>query len=515
MKHLPPFAVIADPHIWNHPGTQDAHLRAAFTRAKTLGAAFIVLAGDMTQGGGNRQFQRMHGMVQTAGLPVFPVLGNKDPNGTYEGGSTQEYRRFFGRPHYVAQCAGYRLVVADAHQADIPAHQMRWLEHALPDGTADNTLVIGHRYLGSIQPAAREQLLATLEAHDIRHYICAHKHRKADTEYGRVTEHMLQTIDPDRALDSMPGLTMVQLQENGRLRKEFVPVSIPAELIEQHLLQNLGLAPARWGSPDEIATLAGEYPFSSYQLRLDTQAGYEYLAQQATTARKFGMEIVGHLQTPSLDESGTLYNEDDLYSGIEFCAEQGAQIVVLHPPKLPAHLLTDHSGALRSERPLVAAILDYYENCVLRMENLGMRVAIENNSSKKRTTTFAALPIHLRGLINALRQRNLQPGFCFDVGHARASMTRVGPAEWMGALGEDLLCTHLHTGDPVTHSTHGPICELFGDTQWYGIAAWLAYLHAQLPCMLEVRTAEAASASTRTLQTLAHAHCGDGDASAR
>jgi sugar phosphate isomerase/epimerase len=214
------------------------------------------------------------------------------------------------------------------------------------------------------------------------------------------------------------------------------------------------------------------------------------------------MRIVGHLPTPAIAPDGTLSNSEAMAAAIGFCIEHGTEVVVLHPPKLDAALLTDHHGRLRTGSPAVERMVDHFTAMVARMEAAGITVAVENNSSKSSTTRFGSLPAHIVALNNLLAVRGLHPGFCFDIGHAKASVANAQIAEWMGALGHSLAALHLHTGNPHTRITHSPIEELYGRTQWYGVAAWLALLQVEVPCLLEVRTPEDALRSARMLRRL-------------
>lgn len=502
MGSLPKFAVIADSHIYRIPGIQDQHLQMALAKAEAAGAAFIIMAGDLVEDGRRLCYENFSKILAQSPLPWFPMLGNKEISQN----STQRYRSYFGRPYYTVERSSYRLIVLGLHDFSIMPAQMCWLRRVLQDTAPhDNTLIFSHHYLEYVSDRTRQTFVSLCEMFHVKHFITAHAHRPTTTQYGPLTEHLLQTIDPDKALASLPGFTMVQL-DGKHLQTDFVPVTIPAAQVQEHLIDQLGLAPADdWGPPQRLEQLCASGGFRSYQLRIGGCDSFRRLAVEAEIARSHGLQIIGHLPGPDFDEIGRLRNEADMSAATDFCRQQDAALLILHPTKLPADVICDHYGRLNINRPAVQRIIAKYVEMVGRMEESGMPVALENNSSKQRRTTFGGLPSHLTSLAEPLRERGLNPGFCFDIGHAKASVAEAQIVEWMAALGDNLLALHLHAGDPQTRTTHEPIDELFSWTRWYGLAAWLAYKQLHIPCLLEVCTPEAALHSTNALQELPNA----------
>ncbi len=499
MGSLPSFAVIADPHVYRVPGIQDQHLRMALTAAETAGAAFVVLAGDIVEDGHRLCYENARRVLQESRLPLFPNIGNKEVSQN----STHRYRRYFGDLYYTVEHSGYRLIVLGLHNFTLPPHRMRWLRRVLQDTAPhDHTIIVAHHYLQYFTDRSRNEFIGLCEQHGVRHFITAHAHRPKVTRYGGLTEYLLQAVDPDKALESLPGFTMCRL-DGENLQMEFVPVTIPAAAVQKHFVDQLGLAPAAdWGPVQTVADLAARYKLTSYQLRIGGPQTYPVLAEEAEAARNCGLQLVGHLPGPQFDESGRFLNGPEMRSAVDFCVEQTSPLLVLHPPKLPADVLCDHYGRLNRNALAVARVIETYAKMVGRMESLGMTVALENNSSKKPRTTFGGLPTHLADLAGPLRERGLDPGYCFDIGHARASIAQAQISEWMAALGDRLLALHIHQGDPHTHTTHEAIHDLFSWTRWYGLGAWLAYKNVTVPCLLEMDSAKAAVASVEALKSL-------------
>ncbi len=497
MASLPKFAVIADAHIYRTAGIQDQHLQMALTKA--AGADFLVLAGDLVEDGHRLSYENLSGIMAQSPLPWFPLLGNKEISQN----STQRYRSYFGRPYYTVERSGYRLIVLGLHNFSISPGQMRWLHRVLQDTAPHhNTIIFGHHYLEYFPQTTRERFVNLCEMFHVKHFVTAHAHKPRLTQYGPLTEHLVQAIDPDKALQSVPGFTLMQLQGE-HLQTDFVPVTIPAAQVQVHLLDQLGLAPAGdWGPPQRLADLCAGGNFRSYQLRIGRPDSFRKLVAEAEIARSHGLQLVGHLPGPDFDAGGHLRNQADMVAATDFCHREQAALLILHPPKLPADVICDPYGRLNTNRPVVPRIIEQYAELVGYMEGLGLPVALENNSSKQRRTTFGGLPSHLTSLASPLRERGLSPGFCFDIGHAKASVAQAQVSEWMAALGGDLLALHLHTGDPATRTTHEAIEELFATTRWYGLAAALAYRQLDIPCLLEVRTPEAAVESVEALREL-------------
>ncbi len=495
---LPPFAVIADAHILDASSTQCQHLQMALAHAAARGSEFAVLAGDLVREGRRPAFDALTAVLDQSPIEWFTTCGNRD---LYYG-STQPYRRLFGTPHRVVFRAGYRLVLLDGHAPGLDAPQRRWLAAALSQTAPhSHTVVIGHHYLSLFPERERNAFLSICRRYGVRDYISAHRHLNRRVRHPALTEHIVGAIDPDKAVAGPPCYLLAEA-DGKQLRTSIKFVTIPRHSISRHLLDQLGVAPARWGSATEICDLAQRLPMRWYQLRIAANGTPASILDQAEAARGCGMQLVGHLPTPLLETDGTLGNRRAMDAAVGVCLDQDVRVAVLHPPKLDADIVADHHGRLRIGSPAVTGLLDNFTSLVTRMESAGIHVTLENNSSKRSATAFGSLPEHIAGLISRLAERGMQPGFCFDVGHAKASVANAQVGDWMGRLGHRLGALHLHTGNPHTRVTHSPIDELYGRTQWYGIAAWLAWLRVEAPCLLEVRTPDDALRSGRMLRRL-------------
>ena len=96
MSTLPLFAVIADAHIARAPGIQDRFLEAALAEAKSAGARFAVIAGDLVEDGHHSSFTNAKAILSASGLPCYPVIGNKEVSQN----SPQRYISNFGPTYY-------------------------------------------------------------------------------------------------------------------------------------------------------------------------------------------------------------------------------------------------------------------------------------------------------------------------------------------------------------------------------------------------------------------------------
>jgi sugar phosphate isomerase/epimerase/predicted phosphodiesterase len=507
MSTLPLFAVIADAHIARAPGIQDRFLEAALAEAKSAGARFAVIAGDLVEDGHHSSFTNAKAILSASGLPCYPVIGNKEVSQN----SPQRYISNFGPTYYTVQQSGYRLIVLGTTEFTIPQHKLRWLEEVLAQTAPhDNTVLVAHHYLERFSEDDRGALTDICGRYGVRHMITAHRHRMETTQYGPVTEHMLQAVDPDKALGSPPGFTLCGI-ERGNLHTRFVPMSISADLVQRHLTGQLGFRPTRDREFDaSLVELAERHGFRHVQLIISGDEHDTTVEQQARVAADCGLQLVGHLPSPQFDITGQWLNRTQMHRSIEFFAELLAQAAVhsgeapaiLHPPKLPADVLCDRYGRLLTERTCVQRVIEAYVAMVGWMQQGEMAVALENNSSKKPRLTFGALPSHLTDLSEELRQRSFDTGYCFDIGHVKASVVQTQVAEWMAAIGDRLLALHLHSGDPHSHVTHDPVTELYSTTRWLGLAAWLAQLQVVVPCLFEVPVPEGAAVSAQTLHRL-------------
>lgn len=510
MSDLPRFAVIADAHVYTAPGLQDHYLQAALSQAKEAGAAFAIIAGDLVEHGHVSCYENALPILRHSDIPWYPVIGNKEVSQN----STRRYISYFGKTYYTVEHEGYRLIVLGNVDFNVPLHKLCCLQKLLEQTAPhDNTILVMHHYLAGFAARDRNKLVDICARYGVRHVITAHRHRIETTTYRSVTEHLLQAVDPDKALGTLPGFTLCRLDQ-GRLRTRFVPMTVPADDVQHHLLDQLGLAPTgAWHPIADMAQLCAQHRLRSYQLRIGAPEGHAALLHEAEVARDCGLQVVGHLPTPQLDEDGKWLDCPHMDAAIELCADVARHaadhdrpsVVVLHPPKLPADLLCDRYGILATDRGVVKRVVEAYAAMVGHMRQRGLVVALENNSSKKARTTFGALPSHLTGLAEALERQGLYTGYCFDVGHAKASVTQAQISQWMAALGDRLLALHLHCGDPHMHTTHRPIQELYSTTRWYGIAAWLAHKRLTAPCLLEVASADAAATSIATLSRLREA----------
>jgi|LSQX01.2.fsa_nt_gb sugar phosphate isomerase/epimerase len=506
MSDLPPFVVIADAHIAPTAGLQDYFLEEALAKAEAAAAQFVIIGGDLVEDGHQTSYKSAKAILQTGKLPWYTVIGNKELNQN----SPQHYISHFGPTHYSVELSGYRIIALGTQNFVVPRHKLRWLCEVLKSTAPhENTIIVMHHYLDGFRQADRQALIDICAKHGAYHVITAHRHRMETIRHGSVTEHMMQAIDPDKALGSLPGFTICQLR-NGQFHARFIPLSMAPDTLQRHLIGQLGLAPTgKWHPGAEISELSARFSLRYYQLRISSVESEDDIRRQARIATECGMQLVGHLPTPEFDTDGRWLNRNQMHWVIQFCSEvigeatrANERITVLHPPKLPAAILCDPHGEIMTERSAVQRIMQAYTEMVSWLQEKELAVALENNSSKSRRTVFGALPSHLSGMREGLAQQGLSIGYCLDIGHVKASVVSTQVAEWMSTLGHGIRALHLHSGDPTSHTTHQPIQELYSTTRWSGMAGWLMFLGLTVPCLLEVGSPDAAATSIETLTRL-------------
>lgn len=169
------FALLADTHLgsgrseWmnvkmNEPAIHE--LTQTLTHVRTQGAAFALIAGDMTDGATRDQFAVLGRAVADAGLPVYGCIGNHD---SYHATSRADVMALApglfpsGRTDYAFTKAPLRFIVLDASwwrdregnvldhydrsQAvgiSIKPEQLEWLRTTLAEDAVTPTLVTWH-----------------------------------------------------------------------------------------------------------------------------------------------------------------------------------------------------------------------------------------------------------------------------------------------------------------------------------------------------------------------------------
>jgi len=490
--------IIADPHIAPNAPIQRQHLDMAIDKANALKPDFVVLPGDVTDDGRKTSYDSLRSHLSRLQAPCFVLRGNNENQHSRD----QRFEEAFGRARFSFRLGGTLFVVLDTSSHTIDDGQLRWLRETLRRAAGMPTVVLAHHYVECLDEVSRSRLISTLNAFGVRALIAAHQHRRRRARFGGVTQFVLSCLDPDKSKDIAPGCYLVEVTDDS-VRTRFVPITISPALIEERFLDCLGYAPAGRTTVREAADFCLDEGLKWLQLRL---TGNETRTEVADMIRsgKRGVETVAHLPTLTFDSAGRWMNRRQLYAALSLGANAGSSLAIIHPPKVPAADLTNRRDRLDVSRPFTKRVLSAYRDMLARCSREGIRVSLENNSSKKPEMGFSAMPWHLTDMAKALDEDSAEPiGYCFDIGHAKGSRYTALPYRWIHALQNRLWALHLHTGIASRCETHHPVEQLYVDTNWYGLAAATATFTAGIPALIEVRTTADAKASLETLRTLA------------
>jgi 3',5'-cyclic AMP phosphodiesterase CpdA len=93
------------------------------------GARFVLMAGDLTEQGTERELRRFKDELAGLRLPLYATLGNHELGDRPDG-----YHRHFGRGSFRFQYAGTQVTLLDSASATIAPTAYRWLERWLDEG---------------------------------------------------------------------------------------------------------------------------------------------------------------------------------------------------------------------------------------------------------------------------------------------------------------------------------------------------------------------------------------------
>lgn len=489
------FACIADPHIPAGSSLQHDHLIAALDEIRVRHPGLLILLGDVTADGSVASYKRVLRAVADLECPVYFVRGNNENHGPDD----SRFGRFLGPVRRAFSWAGWYFVLMDTSTARATQDDIQWLRSVLkkrPSGTP--TAIFSHYYLESLPEDEGQALLSVLRDFDVRYYIAAHQHTERRATFGSVRQRVLTCLDPDKARGSFPGFYWGKLaKQNMTLR--FQPVALlsgtPLTALEDHL----GIC--QYQADSNISPWIGlcrELGLRYLQVRLGAPENCPSRDALAL-AGQANIGLIAHLPSVRFNERGEWLNEKQVIWAAGWAKDHECALAILHPPKLTAATLG--AGRKRvADTDLGRRILDTYRRITASLE--GLPVAIENNSSKREAMTFGSMPGHLRWLAKGISSTINGLGFCFDVGHAQASLHKMPIREWFRALGGEILALHCHLGDPKTRETHGVIADAFGATNWYGVSAWIAKTCPHALVLMETKSLDDARRSVATLRDM-------------
>jgi len=217
-----PFVFIhtSDPEI-GKPDVQETAGRFALLaqRAKALGAALVVVAGDVTHGSTDEELKAMEDALQRFTMPVKMVPGNHD--------TPAAFARHFGPDRYVFTlnncdfaCLNSNLAETGADSAAAKA-QWQWLEETLKESRRRQRT---HVFVVLHHPtvAGHEPLAGLLAKYDVKVVLAGHLHATQESQGKGYTTYTVSGTDRARD-DKGLGYRVFKVARD-RIEQEFVPL---------------------------------------------------------------------------------------------------------------------------------------------------------------------------------------------------------------------------------------------------------------------------------------------------
>ena len=489
------FACVADPHLPGGDSLQQDHLAAAVDQINNRRPSMVIMLGDTTADGSRAAYRRVQRTLANLTCPVYFVRGNNENRRPDD----RRFMEFLGPRRRAFRHGNWFVVLMDTSDPGAIAAEAEWLRRVLKKRPASlPTVVFAHHYLESLAASDRSRLLSVLGQFDVRHYVAAHEHLSREDSFGRLRQHVLTCLDGEKTRGSLPGCYWGSLGEQ-ELSLRFSPVVVSRGRPLVSLEERLGACqyPADGNLLPWVAACE-RLGLRSLQVRL--QAPEDHPSKRdASSARRAGLHLIGHLPTVMYSDSGEWVNEGEVSAAAAWVKEHDCVLAIVHPPKVPASTLNATRAGVR-ESDLGRRVLDVCRQLTCSLE--GVPVALENNSSKTASMTFGCMPGHLRWLARDIASTPNGVGFCLDIGHAKASVHGVLIGKWFRSLRGQILAYHFHQGDPVNRTTHRAILTPFSSTNWYGVSAWAARACTEAPILIEMQTIEDTAASVAALRAM-------------
>lgn len=202
--------------------------------------AFCVLDGDLTEGGRAAQLGAVKEIFERLPMPIRAVVGNHDCTGS---GDFSAYRRIYGASlNYGFAHGDWDFLALDStegpkvYRARIGDDTLAWVDGALKRRNRNRPLIIlthlplGHNWL---RPLNAQALLNRLHEHDLRAVLSGHWHGMTETKEGAAeltTGRCCSWWRNNHDGSQEKGFTLCELH-SGQLHSRFVPVPVPAELL--------------------------------------------------------------------------------------------------------------------------------------------------------------------------------------------------------------------------------------------------------------------------------------------
>jgi 3',5'-cyclic AMP phosphodiesterase CpdA len=145
------FAFISDTHIGSPNGTAEEDLRRTVQDINERDdIAFVVLTGDITELGTNKELALAKQILDSLDVPYYIIPGNHDTGWSESGGlgfsktfGDDKFHIVYQGIHFLGCASGPYVRMSDGH---IPRHNMNWLKDELKKIKKDEPVVFLNHY---------------------------------------------------------------------------------------------------------------------------------------------------------------------------------------------------------------------------------------------------------------------------------------------------------------------------------------------------------------------------------
>jgi len=475
------FAVITDAHI-EHPRDERAmYLRAAIDAAQTHRPGFIVFAGDlispvadMTRGRGSEavhmhpggdtisssaaateDFSWTSDLFESLNIPTHRLRGNVDVP------LWKEPLRF------AFAMDGIAFIGFDTALGTVNESEDHWLEEASQRFEGMPKILFSHYYVGALELAGAERLLARLAESGALHLISGHGHRREHHVIGQTQHHLVEAIDPFKPGSHRPGFEIFEFDGSDLRRTHYTVSRVEPDTVKQ-FRDCIGCAPYDPGGVDEFHALFTDCGLCRAQCRLTPNVVQSLGGDRAVANLRRWLEggtlqsLSVHGSNPQIDPGGHWLNRSTIEHEIGISRETGAVSVTSHLPVWDDREIFDQECGRPTSiaHSLVEVLADglggYWQN--------GIRIDLENTHWLDPAQYPDSLEEHMLGIqIHHLlwfreqleaRLKDVHGEVAgagvactLDVGHALTNgplASTLTLPDWFASLGCHIRSIHLH-----------------------------------------------------------------------
>jgi 3',5'-cyclic-AMP phosphodiesterase len=150
--------------------------------------SFIIVTGDITENGLQKEFELFHSIMQNSKLPYLTVIGNHD----YLANGAEVYRQLYGPFNYSFEFHGVRFVMWDNVRWESgKSPDWQWLKNTLSstseEHTAEAKQIIPFSHIPPFDPQLRDSAVVyhrMIAAQNVKVSVHGHKHEFSQAHFG-------------------------------------------------------------------------------------------------------------------------------------------------------------------------------------------------------------------------------------------------------------------------------------------------------------------------------------------